>query len=369
MTPKIGPTSGRVVSIDTLRGFDMFWIIGGSTLFLDLLKLWNTPSSLSLSTQFQHSEWNGFTFYDLIFPLFMFIAGTSLPYAICKRLKQGSSRKALYLHITRRTITLFFLGLIVNGLLNLNFADQRWLGVLQRIAIAYFIAAIIVINTSLKWQAITAGTLLLTYWGAMALIPVPGFGAGVLTPEGNLAAFVDQKLLHGIFCCYNYGDNEGILSTVPSISTVLLGVLSGHWLSSRRPQNTKVLGLLIAAAASLILALVWNTVFPINKYLWSSSYVLYAGAWSLLLLCLFYYVIDIRGHTKWAIPFFVIGLNALTIYVADSIFNFERITRILANGFLDWLGSFEPLLLALILLTVEWLFLYFLYRKKIFLKA
>ena len=159
MTTKARP-SGRIVSIDALRGFDMFWITGGSSLLLELLAFCNTPFSLLLASQFQHSEWNGFTFYDLIFPLFMLIVGASLPFAISKRLGEGSSRKTIYSHVVKRTIILFTLGLIVNGLLSFNFADQRWAGVLQRIALAYFFAAIIVMNTGAKGQAVIAGGIL-----------------------------------------------------------------------------------------------------------------------------------------------------------------------------------------------------------------
>jgi predicted acyltransferase len=347
----------------------MFWIVGGSSLFLELFTLWNTPLSSSFASQLRHSEWNGFTFYDLIFPLFLFIVGTCIPFSIARRQEKGASRKMIYLHTIKRAIILFLLGLIVNGFLNLNFAEQRWAGVLQRIALAYFFTVIIVMNASIKRQVVITGGILLLYWYAMTLIPVPGFGRGMLTAPGNLAGYLDRELLPGGFCCYYHGDNEGILSTLPSISTVLLGVLSAHWVMSSRPENKKVLGLFIAGVTSLALGLVWNPVFPINKLIWSSSYVLYAGGWSILLLCFFYWLIDVRGHGEWAFPFTVIGMNAITIYVATELFDFGIIARIFVGGFVDNLGAIEPVFWAACVLTVEWLFLYFLYRKRIFLKA
>jgi len=368
MTAETRP-SRRITSIDALRGFDMFWIIGGSSLCLELFTLWNTPLSLSLANQLEHSKWNGFTFYDLIFPLFLFVVGACMPFSIVKRQEEGASREMIYLHTIKRTIILFLLGLIVNGFLNLNFAEMRWAGVLQRIALAYFFAVIIVMNTNIKRQVMITGGILLSYWYVMTLIVVPGSGTHVLTPAGNLAGYLDRELLPGRFCCYGYGDNEGILSTLPSISTVLLGVLSGHWIRSSRPENRKVLGLSIAGVTSLALALVWNQVFPISKLIWSSSYVLYAGGWSILLLCFFYWLIDVRGHKKWAFPFTVIGMNAITIYVATELFDFGIIARIFVGGFIDNLGAIKPVFWAACLLTVEWLFLYLLYRKRIFLKA
>ncbi|KPK93648.1 hypothetical protein AMJ80_05810 [bacterium SM23_31] len=369
MTVEIkGAPSGRVVSIDALRGFDMFWITGGAAFFLSLFRLIDTPFFNSLSQQLNHVQWNGFRFWDLIFPLFLFIVGASMPFSISKRLQRGDSRKELYIHIIQRTLTLLILGLIFNGLLDLDFSNFRYAGVLQRIALCYFFAALIVMNTRIRGLAIFTGAILLLYWAAMMLIPVPGYGAGVLTPEGSLSAFIDQYALPGRLY-YRFGDNEGILSTLPAISTTLLGALSGHWLRSSFTQSIKVLGLFAAGIVCLFLGWIWNFVFPINKILWTSSYVLYAGGWSLLLLGLFYWIIDVRGWRKWAFPFVVIGLNPITIYVAQALFDFGIIARIFVNGFIDSMGVFRPVFWAFCVLTVKWLFLYFLYKKRIFLKA
>jgi predicted acyltransferase len=368
MTEAKPAAAGRVTSIDALRGFDMFWIMGGEALCIALLKLVNTPAALTLAEQFDHSEWNGFAFYDLIFPLFLFIVGASIPFALAKRM-QSTDKKSLYRHIIGRTVKLIFFGILVNGLLDFNLAHQRWAGVLQRIGIGYGVASIIVINTRVKTQGIIFASLLVLYWAALALIPVPGFGAGVLTPEGNLTSYLDRLLLPGSFCCFTYGDNEGLLSTLPAISTCLLGVLSGHWLRSRYSQHKKALGLLAAGLLSLLVAWLWNFIFPINKLIWTSSYVLWAGGWSLLLLTLFYYIMDVKGRQKWAFPFIVVGMNAITIYLVQDLFRFSHITDTLVHGFIQYLGDWRTAFYIACTIAIKWLFLYFLYKQKIFLKA
>jgi predicted acyltransferase len=360
---------GRLLSIDALRGFDMFWIIGLGGLFTRIFTWMDNPVSQAFNIQLEHSAWNGFTFEDLIFPLFLFIVGLTIPFSLTKRLARGESRRSLYGHIFMRFLLLFFLGLIYNGLLNFNFPEMRWAGVLQRISLCYLACALIVMNGGVKVQVVWAGALLLLYWAAMMLIPVPGYGAGVLTPEGNLAAYIDRMLLPGRFCCYTFGDNEGLLSTIPAVSTTLIGVLCGHWLRSPNAQKIKALRLVIAGIASLILAILWGILFPINKLLWSSSYVLFAAGWSMLLLALFYWLIDMKGYVKWAFPLIVVGLNPITIYVAQGVFDFGIIARIFIHGFVDYLGTFKPMFTAFCVLGVKWLFLWFLYTRRIFLKV
>jgi predicted acyltransferase len=279
-----------------------------------------------------------------------------MPFAISKRLQRGDSRKDLYAHIVKRTLILFALGLVYNHILDLNFSSFRWAGVLQRIALCYFFAAMIFMNFRIKGQAIAVVSIVFGYWAIMTLVPVPGFGRGVLTPEGNLASFIDRLLLPGRFCCFKFGDNEGILTTIPAIATTLLGGLAGHLLSSSLDRQN-------------VVGLLWNLVFPINKLLWSSSYVLYAAGWSFLLMAIFYWVIDLRGYAGWAFPFVVIGLNPITIYVLNGIFDFGSIAGIFVNGVLTYVGDIRPVIWIACVLLVKWLFLYFLYRQKIFLKA
>ena len=264
---------------------------------------------------------------------------------------------------------LFILGLIYNGsLLSFNFSNMLYTGVLQRISIAYFFSAFIVMNTNIKKQAIIAGSLLVIYWLLMILVPVPGYGAGVLTPEGNLHTYIDQLLLPGRLGNGFY-DEDGILQQVSSIAVCLAGVLAGHLLLSSYTQNKKVLGLLGAGLTSVIIGLVWDFSFPIIFRLWSSSYAMLVIGLSSLLLCLFYWLIDVKGYKKWVFPFVVVGLNSITIYLAAGLFDFGIIVKIFVHGFVDYFGSFKPVFLALCILTVEWLFLYFLYKQKIFLKV
>ncbi len=370
MSDKGGAASKRIVSVDALRGFDMFWITGGDSIFPALFTLLGTPFFLGLSRQLEHSEWNGFTFYDLIFPLFMFIMGVTMPFSLSKYLAKGEGKRAVYGRVLRRSLLLILLGLVYNGLLGLDFAHMRYAGVLQRFGICYFFAAMIVIHARKpKTQAMWTAGILLFYWAIMALVPVPGFGRNVLTPEGNLASYIDRLLLPGRFCCFEHGDNEGLLSSIPAVATVLLGVLAGHLLRSSIEQKKKALYLALAGLGCLAAALIWNVVLPINKLIWTSSYVLYAGGWSLLLLALFYYVIDVRGKQKWAFPFVVIGMNSITIYVAQALFDFGIIANIFVRGFVHHLGAFRPLFWAVCVFAVKYLFLLFLYKKRIFLKV
>jgi predicted acyltransferase len=264
--------------------------------------------------------------------------------------------------------------LIYNGLLRLDFEKQRYASVLARIGLAWFLAAIIVLNTSVRGQILWFAGILLGYYAVMKLIPVPGFGAGVLTPEGNLAAYIDQKFLPGRMCCYTFGDNEGILSTVPAICTALLGALTGHLLisrDSRLNELKKALVILAAGIIALALGKLWSFSFPIIKNLWTSSFVLYAGGWSLILLAIFYLVIDVWGFKKWTLPFVVIGLNSITIYMLNSgIIDFEQMGRYFFGGLANRFTELaQPVIVASGAVLCMWTVLYILYRNKIFLKV
>ncbi len=363
------PPKKRIVSIDALRGFDMFWITGGDAIFRILFSMIGTSFFLSLEKQLHHTEWHGFTFYDLIFPLFMFIMGVVMPFSFQKYIHDNRKRD-LYRHVVKRSALLFLFGLIHNGLLQFDFSSFRYAGVLQRFGICYLFASIIVINfPKPKAQAIWTAAILLFYWAIMTLVPVPGHGMGVLTPAGNLASYIDRLLLPGQFCCFEYGDNEGLLSSIPAIATVLLGVLAGQVLRSSLGQNKKARYLIFGGLGSLVIALLWHVGFPINKLLWSSSFVLFAGGWSLLLLALFFWMIDIRGWRTWAFPFVVIGMNPITIYLAQGLFDFGVIATIFVQGFIDHTGEWQPLVWVVSVFAVKWLFLYFLYKQRIFLRV
>ncbi len=360
---------GRVVSIDALRGFDMFWIIGGDFLIVKLADLVDAPWGESLRTQVEHTAWNGFTFLDLIFPLFLFIVGLSMTYSMGKRIARGDSKRLLYGQVIKRFLTLLLMGYIFNGLFDLQFDQLRHTGVLTRIAYCYLITSIIMMHLGTKARIWLTACLLLLYWALMTLVPVPGHGAGVLTPAGNLAGYIDRLLLPGKWYDYGGGDYLGILSYITATASTLAGVLAGHWMRSGREDRVMVRGLALAGVAALLVALLWNTVFPINKPLWTSSYVVYAAGWSCLLLAAFYWIIDMKGYKRWAFPFVIIGLNPLTIYLAQRLFNFGHIADIFVHGFIDNLGAFEPLFYVACVFAVKWLFVYFLYRQRIFLKA
>ena len=360
----------RLASIDALRGFDMFWLMQEDPgMLLALAAALHLPFQAVLRKQLDHTPWVGFTFWDLIAPLFLFIVGLALPFAIQSRLRRGESRKTILFHILRRTALLIVLGLIYNGILGLNFPEFRYTGVLQRIALSYVFAAIITLMTGLRGRIAWTIALLAGYWAIMALIPVPGFGRNVLTMRGNLEGYIDRLFLPGKFCCYVYGDNEGYLSTIPSVATVMLGVLCTHILQAERSARFKVLALAGGGIGSLAAGLAWGTVFPIITRLWTSSYTLYSNGWCMLLFTLFYWLIDVKGYRKWAFFFKVIGLNALTIYLLQELFDFKHIADIFAAGLAQHSGVYGVLVMGVAIVASKWVFLYFLYRQKIFLKA
>jgi predicted acyltransferase len=360
----------RVASIDALRGFDMFWIAGGESIIHAIYKVWPGAFTGALNSQFEHVAWAGFRFYDLIFPLFLFVVGLVLPFSLTRRMEEGASRPQLYRHLFQRFLTLFLFGLIYGNLLDFDIHTLRIPGVLQRIAICYLIAGLVVMVTGIRGQVVVAGSILIAYWLIMKLVPVPGVGAGVITPEGNLSGYLDRLIIPLRFCCYNFGDNEGLLSTLPAISTCLLGVLAGHWLRSAKFTPTrKVQGLVAAGVASLFVAWVWSFNFPIVKNIWTSTFVLWAGGWSLLLLALFYWIIDVQGYQRWSFFFKVIGMNAITIYLVDRFFHFSVITNVFMHGLYPVFGAYRPVVESACVVFTAWLFLYFLYRQKIFLRV
>lgn len=360
--------SERVVSIDALRGFDMFWIIGGGTVLEHLVEVWDNPVTRTIKEQLEHVEWKGFHFEDLIFPLFLFIMGVVLPYSISRRRQKGQSSAIIHLHILKRSAVLIFLGLIFNNLQNFEWFQMRWPGVLQRIGVCYLFAAMIVVHTKWRTQAIIIGAVLVLYWLAAVLIPVPGHGADVMTMEGCLSSYIDQQLIPGELY-YGYGDNEGFISTFPAVCTVLLGALAGYWLRSDRPGSKKAAYLAIAGIISVVAGYVWSFDFPIIKIIWTSSYTLFSGGWCLMLLALFYWIIDVKGYRRWTFFFVVIGVNPITIYFLQRFVDFGGIAEFFLSGVIANAGLLTPLVLPLGVLAVKWLFLWFLYRHKIFFKV
>jgi predicted acyltransferase len=364
----LNPGSQRITSLDALRGFAMLWIIGGGDVFQSLAKVWRTPVTELLARQMEHAGWEGFRFLDLIFPLFLFLVGVLLPFTIGRRVEQGADRRTLYLHIVKRTLVLILLGLIDYGLLRLDWDQMRWSTVLGRIGICYFLAALLVIHTGWRTQALVGTAILLLFWAALLFVPVPGYGPGVLTPEGCLTTYLDQHLIPGKLGLGLY-DRQGILSTFTAFATTLLGVLTGHWLRTGHSPRRKIAGLLGAGLVGLLVGYAWGKVFFLSRNIWTSSFVVYAGGWSLLLLALFYWIIDVKGYRRWAFVLIVIGMNCITIWVGQRFVDFRYSAGFLFNGLLQYAGTLKPICAACSVLLLKWLFLYFLHRHKIYLKA
>jgi predicted acyltransferase len=362
----------RLTSIDALRGFDMFWIVGGDAAARAICKWWGTPQALEFGEQFEHVDWRGFRFYDLIFPLFLFLVGVVLPFSLRKYMTGAHPKGHALQRTARRVVLLFLLGLIYNGLLEFHPHSLRIPGVLQRIAVCYGIASLIFLFTKVRTQVVLFIAILVGYWAILMFVPSPESKmAGDLSRETNLAGYLDRHYLPNVkkLCCYDYGDNEGLLSTIPAVATALLGVLAGHWLLSDRNRWIKALGLAAAGGACVGLGLLWGQTFPIIKNLWTSSFVLVAGGWSLLLLSLFYTIIDVLKLRAWAFVFVVIGVNAITIYMAKDIIPFDEISKYFVGGVAQYSGSFRPMVEPIGVILIEWLFLFHLYRNRIFLRV
>lgn len=362
----------RLHSLDALRGFDMFWIMGGERIFHALSKTTDAPFWKSLSHQFSHPDWHGFRVYDLIFPLFLFIAGVATPFSVGSQLQKGVPQKELLWRVVKRGLLLVLLGIIYNNHLTIKpIAEIRFPSVLGRIGLAYMFANIIYIYASRKAQIGWFAGLLLGYWLVLMFTSAPGFAPGDLSIEGNFASYVDRIILPGKLNATGLHDPEGLFSTIPAIATGLLGIFAGTFLKNERFTGTqKTLRLAVAGIACLLLAQLWNLVFPINKNLWTSSFVLHVGGLSLLLLSLFYFIIDVKGYRKWAFFFTVIGMNSILIYMSGRFIDWKYTT----NAFFEWLLQLtgEPwnlVVFAFCVVLVKWSFLYFMYKEKVFLKV
>ena len=304
----------------------------------------------------------------MIFPLFLLLVGVVLPFSILRRVEQGVPRRQLYWHIARRTAVLILLGWVNYGLLRFDWAEMRWSTVLGRIGICYCGAAVLLIHANWKVEVALIAVILFGYWAAVTYVPVPGFGAGVMTPEGCLTTYLDQQILPGKLGLGLY-DRQGVLSTFTSLATTLIGVLAGRWLRSHYSGNRKTVGLLVAGVVTLVVGWQWGKTFFISRNVWTSSFVLYAAGWSLLLLALFYWVIDVRGFKKWSFFLVVIGMNAITIWVGQRAIDFGYTAHYLVAGATANLGTMQPVALASTALLLKWLFLWFLFRHKVFFKA
>lgn len=363
--------SQRLYSLDALRGFDMLWIIGADSFFHKLSDTTNSPFWGAIANQLSHPAWNGFHFYDLIFPMFLFIAGVATPFSIASRLKKGSTKQEVLFHVIKRGLILVLLGIIYNNGLKIQpVSDMRFGSVLGRIGLGYMFANIIFLYTKRTGQIIWFCALLIGYWLMLKFNSAPGFPAGDLTMQGNFASYLDRLILPGRLY-EKIHDPEGLISAIPAIGTGLLGILTGSFLkNSTYAPGKKAFWMAISGVISLVLAQIWNLDFPINKNLWTSSFVLQTGGISLLLLSLFYYIIDVRGYKSWAFFFKVIGMNSILIYISGHFISWSYTN----NAFFQWLGQligepFNAVVLAATYVGIKWLFLYFLFKKKVFLKV
>jgi predicted acyltransferase len=369
--------SERLLSLDVFRGITIAAMV-----------LVNNPGNGSfVYPPLKHAAWHGWTPTDLIFPFFVFIVGVAIPLAFQRRVEQGGTQRDLYWKITRRSLLIFFISLIVlHGFPYTleKFANIRIPGVLQRIAICYFIAALLFLKTTIRTQAIVAGGLLILYWAAMMLIPAPGFAAGDLSMEGSLASWIDRTLLPGHIYRPMY-DPEGIFSTIPAVSTCIAGVLTGRWLQQKREPFDKVAGMFGVGALCIIVGYVWDWVFPINKPLWTSSYVVFTAGMALELLALCMWAIDLKGYKRWTKPFVIFGVNALALFVFSGLM--ARVMSVIPTTKLDgtpgnlqtwcyehlfatWLSPINASLGFAVAYLLLWLGLMtILYRRKIFIKV
>jgi predicted acyltransferase len=383
MTP--GIPQKRLVSLDAFRGAT----IAG-------MMLVNNPGTWSaVYPQLLHASWNGWTFTDWIFPFFLWIVGVAMTFSFAKRVEQGGKKGELTLHVLQRSAVIFALGLFLNGFPfglafghEFSFAMIRIPGVLQRIAVCYFIASVIVLNTTVRSQISWIIGLLAGYWLLVKLVPVPGYGAGVMEPMGSLCWYVDSVVLEG----HTWRgapvpgfDPEGILSTIPAIATTLLGVMTGHWLRSSRSHEEKTAWMFVGGNILLLLGAILDMWLPINKNLWTSSYTVFMAGWALVCFATCYWLVDVKGYTRWAKPCVVYGMNAIAVFVMAGI-----VGRLL--GIIRWqlddgsvislkayifervflpLGSpvNASLLFAIAFLLVMYLFVWVLYKKKWFLKV
>ena len=379
--------SNRLLSLDVFRGMTIAGMV-----------LVNNPGTWSqIYSPLKHAEWHGATPTDFVFPFFLFIVGISITLALGKRVESGGINRDIYTKILRRALIIFALGLFLAAFPFYNFSKGEWfdisnlriMGVLQRIAVCYFVASLIFIRTNWKQQATIAGALLLVYWALMTLISVPGCEVATFNDKAcNLAAYLDRVILteNHIWKSSKVFDPEGVLSTIPAIATTLAGVLCGHWLRSRRDDYERVAAMFFFGVVLTALGWAWNFWFPINKSLWTSSYVLYTAGLALCFLGICYWLVDIKNYKRWAKPFVIFGVNALALFVFSGLMaKLFGIIRVGADAegksiplqkwifdsiFMPFASAINASLMYAISYIILWLFLmWLLYRKRIYIKV
>lgn len=357
----------RVVAIDALRGFDMFFIIGGGSVLIQLATLLHPAAGEFIDTQLKHVDWEGFRFIDLVMPLFVFLAGCSLPFSIESRKNKGASTAQIYRHAVKRFLILWVFGMMVQGrLLEYNWSRLVFYSnTLQSIAAGTFFGTVIWLHGNKKWRIGLTAACMIVFGLLIHFAPVPGVGAGVLTPEGNFAHYIDRLVLR----TFDAPDYTWVLSTLGFVATAMLGVFAGDII--RTGTSTKrVAGYLFAVGAGLTLA-GWAGSFalPMIKHIWNETFILYSGGLCFLLLALFYYLTEVKGWRRWAFFFIVIGANAIFIYMTTHLFDYGSVSSIFVHGLQHHVGAFYPFIAALAKFAVVYVTMLFMYKRKIFLKV
>ena len=365
----------RLLSIDTLRGLDMIFIMGLAPLVVAVCELFPDGGDSFLAMQMHHATWNGLHHHDTIFPMFLFISGMTFPFSYDKQVALGASRGKIYGKIVRRALVLAFLGMVYNGLFEFDFKDLRWASVLGRIGVAWMLAAILYINVpSWKGRAWISAAILVGYWLVVAFVRAPDVDplSDPFSRDGCIVGYVDRILLPGRLHNGNF-DPEGILSTLPAVVTAMMGMFTGEFIripEEKIPGGKKTLIMIGASVVLCLAGVLWGQFFPINKRLWSSSFTLVVGAFTLFCYAVVHYLVEVKGWTGWTMPFRVIGLNSITIYMAQRIVPFESVSEFFFGGLAGMLpAAWGAVILAAGYLLLSWLFLYFLYRQKVFLKV
>jgi predicted acyltransferase len=359
----------RVVSVDALRGFDMFWIMGGDIAFKGLDNVFHNRVSGFLKEQMDHVDWLGFHFYDIIMPLFLFLVGVSMVYSYRKRLSAATSDKPVWRHTLKRIGILWLLGMIVQGNLLTYDIDHIdfYTNTLQAIASGYLIATVLILYMPVRYQILSTIGLMLAYWAILALIPIGGTTANAYDPDGNVAMYVEKAVM-GTFI--GWGTYTWIVSTLNFGATVMLGVFAGYVMQSDQQKMRKFWLYVISGFSLIGIALIWNIWHPIIKHIWTSSFVLFSGGICVLMLALFYLQIDIlnfRKGTRWLI---ILGSNAIFAYVAWHLFEkqFVGIAEVFLNGLKPWIENGYDTLRYLGGFMVIYLILWYMYKNKTFIR-
>jgi predicted acyltransferase/uncharacterized membrane protein YjdF len=364
--PKVSAQSGpRLLSLDVMRGFAMFWLIGGREFTLGMVT-WLYPSAAeALEDQLTHPKWQGFVAWDLVMPVFLFLVGTSMPFSLAKRCELGLPLRSTYWRVARRVVALWVLGWVAQKFRYRAEGMELYSNALQAIAVGYLVASLALLHLRKKGQLILFLTLVLAYGAMLMFVPFPGHPAGTMERTANLPLYLEEVVLGDYRHEHSF---TWLLSSLGFAATVLLGAMSGHILRAPFPPARRLLWLATIGAACMAAGWLWSYWIPLNRHLWTSSMVLWAGGVSFLMLAMFYAVIDVAGFSRWSFPLAVIGANALLAYILDPFFDKGSnwlITSLIPNCpelCLDLLSSMSELGLL-------WLLLWYLYHKRLFFRA